>query len=271
MDTGLANRTVMITGAAGGIGPAIVRAFAAEGARIAAHYRKSEAAARALAAEIPNCVPLQADLAVERDVDRLFVEAEAALGPISILIANAGSWPAQDVGVKDLSLERWRATFDDNVTSAFLCARAFLRGVERNRIADPAIVLLGSTAGTFGEAGHADYAAAKAALNYGFVKSLKNEVARLAPRGRVNVVAPGWTLTPEKEATVMANPENARRAMQTLALRKLGRPEDVAAACVFFASPVLAGHLTGELLTVSGGMEGRVLYSNEELEMKNEK
>lgn len=265
MDSGLGNRAVMITGSSGGIGPAIVRAFAAENARIAAHYRTSEAGARALAADVPNCVALQADLSIERDVERLFAEAEAALGPISVLIANAGSWPAQSVGVKDLSLARWRSTFDDNVTSAFLCAREFLRGVERHRMADPAIVLLGSTAGTFGEAGHADYAAAKAALNFGFVKSLKNEIARLAPRGRVNVVAPGWTLTPEKEATVMANPDAVRLALQTLALRKLGRPADVAAACVFFASPTLAGHLTGEVLAVSGGMEGRVLYGPEEL------
>jgi 3-oxoacyl-[acyl-carrier protein] reductase len=265
MEAALKDSTVLVTGASGGIGPAIVRAFAAEGARLIAHYRRGAAAAQSLARELPACVALQADLANEADVDRLFAAAESQLGPVEILIANAGFWPAVPTPVKDLSLSRWRSTIDDNLTSSFLSARAFLRGVERHSIDDPAIVLIGSTAGTFGEAGHADYAAVKAALNFGFAKSLKNEMARIAPRGRVNVVAPGWVLTPEKEATVLAHPAAVRRTLQTLPLRKLARPDDVAAACVFLASAKLAGHLTGEVMTVSGGMEGRVLYNSDEI------
>jgi 3-oxoacyl-[acyl-carrier protein] reductase len=268
MDSGLSGRIVLVTGASGGIGPAIVRAFAAEGARVIAHYRKGAAAAQKLARELSGCVALQANLAIEADVDRLFAAAESQLGPVSVLIANAGFWPNESTSVKDLSLARWRSTIDDNLTSAFLSVRGFLRGIERHKIAEPAAVFIGSTAGTFGEAGHTDYAAAKAALNYGFVKSLKNEMARLAPRGRVNVVAPGWVVTPEKEATVLVNPDAVRRTQQTIPLRKLARPEDVAAACVFLASPKLAGHLTGERITVSGGMEGRVLYEPEEIELK---
>src|SRR5262249_9643991 len=150
-----------------------------------------------------------------------------------------------------LSLERWNTTLAVNLTSVFLCVRAFCRGVERHGLREPAAVLIGSTAGQVGEAGHADYAAAKAALCYGLVKTLKNELARLAPRGRVNVVAPGWTLTPEKEQTVFANPAGVRRTLQTLPLRKLARPEDVANAVAFLASSKLAGHVTGEVLTVS--------------------
>jgi 3-oxoacyl-[acyl-carrier protein] reductase len=265
MDTGLANKVVVVTGASGGIGPAIVRAFAAEGSKVVAHYRKGAAAAEKLARDLPNCVALKADLAVEADVDRLFADAESKLGAVPVLIANAGYWPSETTPVKDLSLARWRSTIDDNLTSAFLSIRAFLRGVERHKIADPAVVLIGSTAGTFGEAGHADYAACKAALNFGFVRSLKNELARIAPRGRANVVAPGWVLTPEKEVTVMANPAAVLRTVQTIPLRKLARPDDVAAACVFLSSSKLAGHLTGEIVTVSGGMEGRVLYTPEEI------
>jgi 3-oxoacyl-[acyl-carrier protein] reductase len=267
MNSGLHGRTVLVTGASGGIGPAIVRAFAAEGARIAAHYRNGAAAAQALAREIANCVALQADLAVEADVDRLFRDAETRIGSISILIANAGFWPPDSTQINDLTLERWRSTLDNNLTSTFLSVRAFLRGVERHRIDDPAIVLLGSTAGAFGEAGHADYAAAKAALSHGFLQSLKNEIARIAPRGRANVVAPGWTLTPLKEATVFANPSGVQRTLQTVPMRKLARPDDVAAACVFLASSKLAGHVTGATITVSGGMEGRVLYLPEELDV----
>jgi 3-oxoacyl-[acyl-carrier protein] reductase len=267
MDSNLKGRAVLVTGASGGIGPAIVRAFAAEGARVAAHYRRRTAEAQALARELDGCIALQADLTSESEVDRLFAHAEAQCGPISVLIANAGYWPPESTPVKDLSLSRWRATLDDNLTSAFLSVRAFLRGLERHKPVNPAIVLISSTAGTFGEAGHADYATAKAALSFGFARSLKNEMARITPHGRVNVVAPGWTLTPAKEATVFAQPAAVRRTLQTLPLRKLARPEDVAAACVFLASPHLAGHLTGEILQVSGGMEGRVLYSPDEIEL----
>lgn len=267
MDSGLRDRIVLVTGASGGIGHAIARAFAGEGARVIAHYRKGAAVAEKLARELPDCIALQADLAVEADVDRLFADAEAKFGPISVLIANAGYWPTAPTPIKDLSLARWHSTIADNLTSAFLCVRAFLRGVERNKIAEPSAVLIGSTAGTFGEAGHGDYAAMKAALNFGFTKTLKNEMARIAPHGRVNVVAPGWTVTPEKEAQMLANPDGVRRTLQTLPLRKLARPEDVAAACVFLSSPKLAGHLTGELITVSGGMEGRVLFAPNEIEL----
>jgi 3-oxoacyl-[acyl-carrier protein] reductase len=265
MDTGLSDRTVLVTGASGGIGPAIVRAFAAEGARVIAHYRKGKAAAEGLARQLTGVVALQADLTIESDVDRMFAHAENAAGPVGALIANAGFWPPESTPLHKLSLDRWRSTLDDNLTSAFLSVRAFLRGVETYKIIDPSIVLLGSTAGTVGEAGHGDYAATKAALNFGFAKTLKNEIARIASRGRVNTVAPGWVITPDKEATVFANPTGVRRTLQTIALRKLARPEDVAAACVFLSSPILAGHMSGELLTVSGGMEGRVLYTPDEI------
>ena len=116
-----------------------------------------------------------------------------------------------------------------------------------------------------GEAGHADYAAAKAALTYGFVQSLKNELCRLTPRGRINVICPGWTLTP-RVATVTQDHARMRRVLQTIPLRKIARPRDVAMAAVFLASDRLSGHMTGQVLPVSGGMEGRVLYQPEEID-----
>jgi 3-oxoacyl-[acyl-carrier protein] reductase len=267
MDTGLANKVVLVTGASGGIGRTVVRAFAAEGARVIAHYRRSAAVAEGLARELAHCIALQADLAVEADVDRLFAAAEAKLGPVHVLIANAGFWPPDSTPIKDLSLARWHSTLDDNLNSVFLSVRAFLRGVERHKLVDPAAVFIGSTAGSFGEAGHADYAACKGAVNFGFAKSLKNELVRLAPGGRVNVVAPGWVITPGKEAEVTGNPAGIRRTLQTIPLRKLARPDDVAAACVFLSSSKLAGHLTGEVITVSGGMEGRVLFTPDEIQI----
>jgi len=120
------------------------------------------------------------------------------------------------------------------------------------------LVLVGSTAGAFGEAGHADYAAAKAAVQVGLLRSLKNEIVRVAPTGRVNAVAPGWTETPMTRGRVDA--EDVRRVSRTMALRKVAQPDDVAAQVVVLASDVLSGHVTGQLVTVAGGMEGRTLH-----------
>jgi 3-oxoacyl-[acyl-carrier protein] reductase len=117
----------------------------------------------------------------------------------------------------------------------------------------------------FGEAGHADYAAAKAGVIYGLARSLKNEICRLAPHGRVNVVCPGWTFTPLTQRFT-ADPARVRRVLQTIPLRKIGRAHDVAMTVVYLASSHLAGHVSGQVLTVSGGMEGRVLYSPEEID-----
>jgi 3-oxoacyl-[acyl-carrier protein] reductase len=266
MESGLSNRVVLVTGASGGLGGALVRAFVAEGARVVAHFGQHPEPARALAQELgERCVPLGADLTLEADVERLFAEIEVGLGAVEVLVANAGHWPPEDVLLADLSLKQWQETLAANLTSVFLCAREFCRGIRRHALADPAAVLIGSTAGIFGEAGHADYAAAKAGLTYGLARTLKNEIARLAPRGRVNVVCPGWVFT-TMTRSVAADPSRVRRVLQTIPLRKVGRPEDVAHAVVYLASSVLAGHVTGQILTVAGGMEGRVLYSPDEVD-----
>jgi 3-oxoacyl-[acyl-carrier protein] reductase len=266
MNAELANRVVLVTGASGGIGGATARAFAAEGARVVAHFHRGAERARALAEELgPGCVALGADLTDEAAVARLFAEAESALGPVEVLVSNAGVWPPDDVPLERMALAQWRHTLDANLTSAFLCLREFFRGVVRHGLTDPAAVLVGSTAGLMGEAGHADYAAAKAALTFGLARSLKNELCRLAPRGRINVVCPGWTVTPMTERFA-GDADLVTRALQTVPLRKVARAEDVAAAVVFLASGRLAGHVTGQILTVAGGMEGRLLYQPDEIE-----
>src|SRR5947209_8618718 len=264
MDANLSNRVVLVTGASGGIGNEVVRAFVREGARVVAHFSEHGDRAEKLAHELgASCVPLGADLTLEADVERLFAEIEAGLGPTEILVAAAGHWPEEDAPLTRMTLRQWNETLAVNLTSAFLCCREFLRGVERHRIADPAIVLVGSTAGIFGEAGHADYAAAKAGLLYGLARSLKNEICAVAPRGRVNVVAPGWTLT-EVTDRQFEDRNKVRRVLQTIPLRKIGRAHDVAMTTVYLASSHLSGHVSGQIVTVSGGMEGRVLYAPEE-------
>ena len=258
METGLSGKAVLVTGASGGIGAACARAFAAEGARVAVHYHRGEERAREVAAALDGAPTIQADLTDELEVDRLFEEARAALGRIDVCAAVAGVWPAEDLPVWKLPLERWERTLRQNLTSAFLTSRGFLREVERN--GHGSLVLIGSTAGVVGEAGHADYAAAKSGVLDGLLLSLKNEIVRIAPSGRVNAVAPGWTESPMTRGHV--DPDAVRRVSRTMALRKVAQPEDVARQVVVLASDDLSGHVTGQVITVAGGMEGRVLHDD---------
>jgi 3-oxoacyl-[acyl-carrier protein] reductase len=258
VDAGLAGKGVLVTGGSGGIGAACARAFSAEGARVAVHWHRGEERARTVAAEIDG-VALQADLTDEVEADRLFAEARSALGRIDVCAAMAGFWPREDVPVRELTLERWEDTLRTNLTAAFLTARGFLREVERNGAGS--LVLIGSTAGLVGEAGHADYAAAKAALQGGLLLSLKNEIVRVAPMARVNAVAPGWTDSPMTRGEV--DPEQVRRVTRTMALRKIAQPEDIAAQVVVLASDRLSGHVTGQVVVAAGGMEGRTLHDDD--------
>ncbi len=250
VETGLRRKRVLVTGGSGGIGAACARLFAAEGAEVVVHYHRGRERAEAVAAEAGGQLA-GADLTDEMQVERLFEEA----GELDVCAAIAGVWPQADVPVWELPLERWRATLDANLTATFLTARGFLRQLG-NR--EGALVLCGSTAGLIGEAGHADYAAAKAAITGGLLLSLKNEAVRRNPGCRVNAVAPGWTESPMTRGHV--DPERMRLVSRTMALRKVAQPSDIAAQVVALASPILSGHITGQVVTIAGGLEGRVLH-----------
>src|SRR5579864_7301170 len=158
MDTGLAGKAVLVTGGAGGIGSECVRAFAAEGARVVVHYNTSRERAEKLAAEVGG-IAIGADLTDEAAVDSLFTRAREGLGGVDVCAAVAGVWPRDDEPVWRMSLARWEEVLRANLTATFLTARGFLREVQRS--GHGSLVLVGSTAGRFGEAGHSDYAAAK--------------------------------------------------------------------------------------------------------------
>jgi 3-oxoacyl-[acyl-carrier protein] reductase len=252
VETGLQGKRVLVTGASGGIGSSCARAFATEGCDVVLHYHRGRERAETLSAELGGAPTIGADLTDEHETDRLFEKA----GRLDVCVAVAGQWPAEDLPVWELPLERWDSTLRANLTSAFLTARGFLRGVAGNGHGN--LVLISSTAGLFGEAGHADYAAAKAALAHGFLLSLKNEVVRVAPRARVNVVCPGWTESPITRGRI--DDELVRRITRTMPLRKVAQPEDVARQVVALASDEISGHVTGQVVTVAGGMEGRVVH-----------
>lgn len=256
MDLALGDKVAFVTGASGGIGQALVRAFVAEGARVAALSRSR------LPSSEDRVLPLSGDVRRPADLDAAMREVEATWGRVDVCVANAGIWPPEYLPLDTLPEDRIRDVLETNLLGAAWTARAFMGSLRRTgRRGDghgASLIFIGSTAGRFGERGHAEYAVSKAGLR-GLLLSLKNEIVAIDPGARVNLVEPGWTVTPMiREAVAVEG--LIEGATRTMPLRQLASPEDVASAVLFFASPVMTRHVTGEALLVAGGMEGRVLW-----------
>ncbi len=260
MKTGLKDRTILITGASGGIGRATALALAAEEANLLLHYHRNQAAAEDLAAQIgERATLLQADLRDERQTDEMFAGALRMHPLIDAIVVNAGVWDPTPTPLHMMTTRQWRETMTADLDSAFFTCRAFMRHLADDPRDEASIILIASTAAIFGEADHADYSTAKAGMAYGLTLSLKNEIVKLAPHGRVNCVCPGWTNTP-MAADQIADAQQVARATATRPIREIAEAKDIAGAIVFFASARLSGHISGAILPIAGGMEGRLLH-----------
>ena len=239
----LSGQTALITGASGGIGGAIAKALHSQGAQVMLAGTRRNVLST-LAAELGERAHIGlADLGDPAAADRLVKDAEAAMGRVDILVNNAGV--TRDMLALRMDDESWRAVIDVNLTAAFRLTRAALRGMVRRR--HGRVIGVTSVVAITGNAGQANYAAAKAAM-IGMSKSI---AAEIAGRGiTVNCIAPGAIATAMTEKLTA---EQRARLLAAIPAGRFGAPEDVAAAVIFLASRE-AGYVTGQTLHVNGGM-----------------
>jgi 3-oxoacyl-[acyl-carrier protein] reductase len=239
----LDGKAALVTGASGGIGAAIARALHAQGASVALSGTRRDAL-DALAGELgERAFVCPADLREPAAADALVAAAEEAAGPLAILVNNAGL--TRDMLALRMKDADWQAVLDVDLSAPFRLARAVLRGMLKRRAGR--IIQISSVVGATGNAGQANYAAAKAGL-VGMSKALAQEVGS---RGvTVNVVSPGFIETPMTDAL---NEAQRTKLVDSIPLGRMGQPGDVAAAVVYLASDE-AGWVSGATLHVNGGM-----------------
>lgn len=243
----LAEKVAIVTGANQGIGRTIALNLAAAGADLVAVDLFINEQTESLKQEIEQlgrqCLPLQADVSKEDDVTAFVKEAAGHFGHLDILVNNAGI--TRDNLVMRMKAKDWQQVIDVNLSSMFYCSKAVFRPMSKQRAGS--IVMISSVIGAMGNAGQANYAAAKAGA-FGLMKSLAKEYAA---RGiRVNAVAPGFIET----AMTQALPEDVRQQyMDAIPLKALGSPEDVAEAVKFLVSES-AQYITGQIIHVNGGL-----------------
>jgi 3-oxoacyl-[acyl-carrier protein] reductase len=246
-DLPLAGKIALVTGSSQGIGRATALRLAQSGADIIINYRSSSGAAAEVKDRIivsgRRCIAVQADVSQEEDVNRLFAEANNALGPVTILINNAGT--TRDKLILQMSLADFEYVIQTNLRSAFLCTKVALRSMMRARWGR--IVNISSPAGLLGNAGQANYSASKAAIIALTISTAREMASRNIT---ANAIAPGFIPT---ELTSTLTEQQRKYMLDVTPMGRFGTPEDMASAIHFLCSPE-ASYITGQILSVDGGM-----------------
>lgn len=246
----LNGKVALVTGASSGIGRATAKSLAANGARVAINFHQNEAGAETTRSEIVSdggrAIIVQADVTQAKDVESLVERTASELGPIDVLVNNAGSL-VERLRILELTEERWDEVIDLNLKSAFLCCRAVAASMMERK--SGAIINVSSIAGRNGGAlGSIHYSTAKGGL-ITFTKGLAKE---LAPFGvRVNAVSPGVIDTRYHEQ--FSSPEMMKTYAGMIPLGRIGTPTEVADVICFLASDA-ASYLAGETIEINGGM-----------------
>jgi 3-oxoacyl-[acyl-carrier protein] reductase len=244
----LAGKVAVVTGASKGIGAAIAKHLAAEGAAVVVNYSASKDGAERVVSDITDsggrAIAVKANLAKKADIDQLFAETKKAFGQIDILVNNAGIY--EFLPVQDITEEHFHKQFDLNVLGLTLATQA---AVKQFNPAGGSIINISSVVSTLGIPAAAVYSGTKGAVD-AITRSLAKE---LGPRGiRVNAINPGMVETEGVRAAGIAESDMRKQVEAQTPLGRIGQPQDIATAAVFFASPDSAW-ITGETLTVAGG------------------
>jgi 3-oxoacyl-[acyl-carrier protein] reductase len=244
----LRGQVAIVTGGDRGIGKAIVDLLASLGVNVVVNYVRDEAAAEATVAAARGrgveAVSVRADVASPAEAQQLIDNTIEQFKRIDILVCNAGIWEGSPLD--EMSEELWDRTIDVNLKGTWSVCRSAVVAMKKQRSGK--IVILTSTAGQRGEANYSNYAASKGA-QISFTKSLAEELGEWGIR--VNAVAPGWVDT-EMTAEALGDSRQRQRIEQTIPVRKIAAPEEIAAPVVFLCSD-WARHITGEILNVNGG------------------
>jgi 3-oxoacyl-[acyl-carrier protein] reductase len=243
----LSGKTALVTGGSRGIGRSIVLALAEHGAAVAVNYNRSKGEAEQVRAEVEKlgakAITVQADVTVPEDAKRMLTEAVDEFGKVDILVNNAGF--NRDTLLLRMSLDDWDEVMNLNLRAVFLCTKAALRPMMRARWGR--IINIGSVSGLAGNVGQANYAAAKSGL-IGFTRAVAREMG--SRNITSNLVAPGLVIT---ELTKDVRQEVVDAVEQRLMIQRMGKPEDIA-ACVVYLASTEAGYMTGQVLSVDGGL-----------------
>ncbi|NER84992.1 MAG: 3-oxoacyl-[acyl-carrier-protein] reductase [Leptolyngbya sp. SIO1D8] len=243
---GLKDKVAIVTGASRGIGRAVALVLASEGAHVVVNYARSSNAADEVVAQVVeaggSAIALQADVSKADQVDALIKATMDKWGRVDVLVNNAGI--TRDTLLLRMKPEDWQAVIDLNLTGVFLCTRAVSKIMLKQR--SGRIVNIASVAGLMGNPGQANYSAAKAGV-VGFTKTVAKE---LSSRGiTVNAVAPGFIKTDMTDDLT-----NTEEILKLIPLGRYGQPDEVAGVIRFLAADPAAGYMTGQVLTIDGGM-----------------